>query len=89
VSTPTWTPKTKTPRLKGWYVTRTDDGFIDWRAWGNGAWWKQTKGGWFEWFDGNGEPLRYDFLAHTRSDIELNRDQLPEPTAPDAQKDQP
>lgn len=76
----TWTPKTKLPSRKGWYITRSDDGTIDWRAWGCGAWWKQIKGGWIEWFNGDGQPAQYAFRKGSRKNISLDRDELPEPT---------
>lgn len=73
-----WIPASSTPSRKGWYQTRTQDGFISWRAWGNGAWWKQIQGGWIEWFDGDGNAMRYEWKAGTLEDIKLNADQLPE-----------
>ena len=73
-----WRPKEFVPRRAGWYITRTTDGFIDWRAWGAGAWWKQMKGGWIEWFDGNGVAIRYDFVPRSWHDVKLNRKDLPE-----------
>jgi len=74
-----WNPKTKTPWRKGWYVTRRDDGFISWRAWGNNEWWKQLAGGgWISWFDGDGTPMRVEWLPKPRMAIDLNNDQLPD-----------
>lgn len=73
-----WRSKNFTPRRPGWYITRTVDGTVDWRAWGTGAWWKQTKSGWIEWFDGNGAALRYDFVPRSWHDVNLDREELPE-----------
>lgn len=73
-----WRDRNKTPWRKGWYITRTEDGFISWRAWGNGAWWKQIKGGWIEWFDGDGNAMRYDWQPRSRQSIDLDSDKLPE-----------
>lgn len=75
---PKWKHAKSTPRLKGWYITRTDQGDLHWRAWGNGGWWKQLKDGWIEWFDGEGNPGRYDWKPSSRQSIAINSDQLPE-----------
>lgn len=72
-----WKSKKTTPLRRGWYVTRRDDGDIQWRAWGCGAWWKQIRGGWVEWFSGDGEALRYEWQPTSRQSIDLNSDQLP------------
>jgi hypothetical protein len=72
-----WTSKTKTPRRKGWYVTRTADGDVLWRAWGCGAWWRQIKGGWIESFTGDGEAMTYEWDKDTRQSVDLDHDQLP------------
>ncbi len=73
-----WMTGKKAPMRRGWYITRTTDGFIDWRAWGCGSWWKQIKGGWIEWFDGDGQAIRYDYQPASRQNINLNRKELPE-----------
>lgn len=75
---PIWCDRGTTPLRKGWYITRRDDGFISWRAWGNSAWWKQIKGGWMEWFDGDGNAARYDWQPGSRQSIDLGSDELPD-----------
>lgn len=76
---PLWRDRSKPPRRKGWYITRTEDGFISWRAWGNGAWWKQLRGGgWIKWYHGDGEPHRYDWQPTSRQSIDLDSDKLPD-----------
>jgi hypothetical protein len=76
-----WKPKSKTPRLKGWYITRRNDGYIDWRAWGNNEWWKQLQDGWIAWLDENGKPMRFEWATSPRFSIKLDRKQLPEPSS--------
>jgi hypothetical protein len=78
MKTEQWTAKATTPTEKGWYITRAEDGSIDWRSWGCGAWWKQTNGGWFRWFDGEGEPIDFDWMPETRRDVTLDRHELPD-----------
>ena len=73
---PLWWGGNITPSRKGWYITRTEDGFISWRAWGNGAWWKQIKGGWIESYTGDGCALRYDWQPQSRQSIDLDHDKL-------------
>ena len=73
-----WMDKETTPRRKGWYLTRREDGDLSWRAWGCNAWWKQLTGGWVEWFDGNGNAMRFDWMPRSRKSIDLNSDQLPD-----------
>lgn len=75
-----WTPKTRTPTRRGWYITRTDEGMVDWRAWGCGAWWKQLKGGWIEWYDGDGKAMTYAWKKDSRQNINLDRCELKEPS---------
>jgi hypothetical protein len=75
---PLWRAKNKLPRRKGWYITRTEDGFISWRAWGHGSWWRQIKGGWIEFFGGDGYPTRYDWQPRSRQSIDLDSDKLPD-----------
>ena len=77
VQTSKWQQGSRSPWRKGWYITRTEDGFISWRAWGNGAWWKQIKGGWIEWFDSDGSAMRYDWQPTSRQSIDLDSDKLP------------
>lgn len=72
-----WTNKDTLPRRKGWYITRTEDGFVSWRAWGNGEWWKQTPDGWISWFDGDGCAKRFDYLPKTRRSVDLDMSRLP------------
>lgn len=77
--TSVWQSKSTTPgRKRGWYITRREDGDLQWRAWGCGAWWKQLKDGWMEWFNGNGEPMRFDWMPLSRQKLELNANELPE-----------
>ena len=76
---PVWNDKNKLPRRKGWYITRTEDGFVSWRAWGNGEWWKQIKGvGWISWYSGDGERALYDWQPASRQSLDLNSDKLPD-----------
>jgi hypothetical protein len=75
-----WSPKDKLPTKKGWYITRTSEGELHWRAWGNGAWWKQIKGGWVEWFNGDGQAICYDWQPASRKSIDLESNQLPDIT---------
>ena len=65
------------PAKKGWYVTRTDEGFLKWRAWGRGCWWSQQKDGWLGHYNGEGEASLYDFQHETRQDISLDVWDLP------------
>lgn len=78
MKTENWNPKTKTPLRKGWYLTRRDDGYVSWRAWGNGEWWKQCDGGWISWFNVDGTAHRFEWLSKPRIGIETNQDELPE-----------
>jgi hypothetical protein len=75
-----WKSKETTPgNKKGWYITRREDGDMQWRAWGCQDWWKQFKGGgWIRWFNGDGEAMRFDWMPRSRKDIALNSDQLPD-----------
>lgn len=72
-----WRDRSKTPLRAGWYITRTEDGYVSWRAWGKGAWWKQLKDGWIEWFDADCNSMRYEWIARSRQSIDLNSDELP------------
>ena len=73
-----WNPKTKTPRRKGWYITmRVEEGYVSWRAWGNGEWWKQLSGGWIGWYDGDGNPYRCLWASKPHFSIEMNQNELP------------
>lgn len=71
--------KTHPPR-KGWYeVKPTDDswnGETRWRAWGNGQWWMQIKGGWISSFNGDGQPRMFQWRG-ARKDIGLDYGELP------------
>lgn len=75
---PLWWGGHITPSRTGWYITRTENGFISWRAWGKGAWWKQIKGGWIESYTGDGCALRYDWQPQSRQSIDLDSHQLPD-----------
>jgi len=75
----TWKQKTKTPWRKGWYLTRTDYGFVSWRAWGHGEWWKQlSDGGWISWYDGDGVAMRFEWLPSPRMSVNMDQKQLPD-----------
>lgn len=78
-----WRDRNETPRRKGWYITRREDGHVSWRAWGKGAWWKQIKGGWIQWFDGDGAAMRFDWQPRSRQSIDLDNDKLPDLANPD------
>lgn len=75
---PLWRDRSKTPCRKGWYITRTPDGYLSWRAWGKGAWWKQIKGGWIESFDGAGNAARYDWQPQSWKSMDLDAYELPD-----------
>lgn len=76
---PRWRDRSKLPRRKGWYITRRKDGFVSWRAWGNGAWWNQLKcGGWTAWYNGDGEPHDFDWQPASWQSIDLDMDKLPD-----------
>lgn len=66
-----WRSRKTRPLLKGWYQVKLPDGTTDWRAWGNGAWWKQLKDGWIAWFNGDGEPHEFQWRG-PRKDIALD-----------------
>lgn len=72
-----WKPKETLPTKRGWYITRTEDGDVQWRAFGCGAWWKQIKGGWIEWFTGDGVSMTYEWDANSYQNVNLNSDELP------------
>ena len=72
-----WQSRKTTPTKRGWYITG-DEGEMQWRAWGRRSWWKQIGGGWIEWFDGNGEAMRYDWIPRSFHDLKLDLHQLPE-----------
>ena len=72
-----WNSTQMLPKKNGWYITRTRDGFISWRAWENGAWWKQLRGGWIESYDGHGIAITYEWLPTSWHDIALNAGELP------------
>jgi len=77
MSAPLWKNRSSTPFLRGWYVTRTESGHLQWRAWGTGGWWKQLKDGWIQFFDGDGQPILYDWMPRSRKSIDLDSHQLP------------
>lgn len=66
-----WRSKKTHPLAKGWYQVRLEDGSTDWRAWGNGQWWKQIQDGWICSFSGDGE-LRELQWRGPRKDIALD-----------------
>lgn len=74
-----WRPKTKVPTQKGWYITRDDEGHIQWRAWGNGNWWKQITGGWVGFFKGDGTIQTYEWADKIRLSVKLESCELPDP----------
>lgn len=78
MSTAKWVRKDKPPRTGAWYITRNDQGELDWRAWGSGSWWKQARGGWIRGFSGNGEPHMYEWLKGSKQCLSFDRDELPD-----------
>lgn len=73
-----WKPNTTKPSKKGWYITRTEEGVLQWRAWGHNLWWKQLKDGWLCWYDGEGYPIDYEWLPSSYKTIDLDYNQLPD-----------
>ena len=72
LDSPDWVDKSTPPTHQGWYATRTSDGYISWRCWGNGGWWKQLRDGWIQSYTVQGEAMDYDWIPSTRRSVELD-----------------
>lgn len=76
-----WHSANTHPPRKGWYQTRrVGETEIEWRAWGNGCWWRQIRGGWVSWYHGDGAPHMFQWRGPAKS-LKLDYDELPALTA--------